>query len=398
MRNLFLLAIMIITITYLSAEAPVVTGAVATQRTDGSGLVDITYDVSDSDGDEMTVTLELSSDGGNTFTITPDTLNLSGDVGSGILSGTGKSIVWDVGAEAIDFDGNNFALQICADDGSTPNAQEGFVLVPAGSFEMGRTGVAEPVHTVNLDAFYIGICEVTHQEVIDVFNWTYQQGYVNCSTNAVTNAQGSPLEVLDLNGYYSAINWNGNQLVFAGSSIALDVQCPAMEISWHGAVAYCNFLSLQQGLTPCYNLSNWNFCDFSANGYRLPTEAEWEYSARGATNDPDYLYAGSDTIEDVAWYTTNSVGRTHIVGDKGANSIGTHDQSGNVREWCWDYWGPYSSEEQTNPTGSSTGLDRVVRGGNCFSIPSNCEVSFRYSYDASGSFSSYGFRLCRTAE
>ena len=394
-QQLSLIIVLVMLPVMMFAAAPVVSNVQVAQRTDGSMLVDITYDVADADGDDLEISVECSNDGGTTwdYAIT----QLSGDVGPAVAPGTNKAIVWDFPAEHPDDYDTDFVVRVTAEDGNA--AGPAMILVPAGSFQMGRDGVATPIHTVNLDAFYIGKYEVTHQEVIDVYNWANQQGYVNCSSSTVTNATGNQQELLDIYSIYCAIDWNGSQLVFGGSPKASDIQCPCIEITWYGSVAYCNYLSLQQGLTPCYDLSDWS-CDWSANGYRLPTEAEWEYSARGATNTPDYLYAGSDNIDEVAWYISNSSGHTHPVGQKDDNDIGTYDQSGNVYEWCWDWYDSsyYGSSPQDNPTGPSGGSYRVFRGGGWSYYASACEVAYR-TY-TTPSFSNYylGFRLCRTAE
>ncbi len=136
---------------------------------------------------------------------------------------------------------------------------------------------------------------------------------------------------------------------------------PAYYVSWYDALVYCNKRSLAEGLTPCYTISGstdpdvwgtvptsenstWNaaICDFNADGYRLPTEAEWEYIAREAGTSTK-TYSGSDTIDDVAWYWNNSGSKTHEVMTKAANSLGIYDMSGNVWEWCWDWYGSVSN-------------------------------------------------------
>ncbi len=305
-------------------------------------------------------------------------------------------------------EGTTYYWKVVASDGTWINVSPvwsfttidypDMVLVPAGTFQMGRTDVAEPVHTVNLDSFYIGTNEVTHQEVIDVYNWAYQQEYINCSSTAVINAIGSQQEqFLTLDNEDSTIDWNGSQLVFSSGAYATDPQCPCIVISWYGAAAYCNYLSIQEGLTPCYDLTTWS-CNWDGDGYRLPTEAEWEYAARGATNVPDYLYAGSDNIGNTAWYYSNSDFYTHQVGLKNLNGIGTRDQSGNVWEWCWDRYGDYSSGAQTNPTGAQTGDYRILRGGSFSNEPEFCEVAYRYYIYQSGADGVVGFRLARNAE
>ena len=111
--------------------------------------------------------------------------------------------------------------------------------------------------------------------------------------------------------------------------------------------------------------------------FRLPTEAEWEYAARGGNKSKGYKYAGSNTIGDVAWYSSNSSSKTHPVKQKAANELGLYDMSGNVYEWCQDWYGSYNSSVQTNPTGASSGSYRVTRGGSWDYSAKCCRVSDR---------------------
>ncbi|MFO7660366.1 MAG: chitobiase/beta-hexosaminidase C-terminal domain-containing protein [Candidatus Cloacimonadaceae bacterium] len=162
---------------------------------------------------------------------------------------------------------------------------------------------------------------------------------------------------------------------------------PVENFSWYEALVYCNKRSIQEALTPVYTISGstdpdswgpvpttnndaWNtaICNWSANGYRLPSEAEWEFAARGGVNGSNYLYSGSASALEVAWFRANSQGASHIMGHLMANQLGTHDMSGNVNEWCWDWY--LSNYYENSPTNDPTGPDspgpagwRTSRGG-----------------------------------
>lgn len=188
---------------------------------------------------------------------------------------------------------------------------------------------------------------------------------------------------------------------------------PVNYISWYDALVYCNTRSINEGLTPCYAIggktdpkdwgsvpsssnSTWNAatCDFTADGYRLPTEAEWEWAARGGEN---YTYAGSDDIDEVAWYyeNTNNTG-TRDVKTKKANAYGLYDMSGNVWEWCWDWYDSISGD--TASTGPASGSYRCLRGGSCYDFASLAQVANRGSLNPYYRSSNYGFRLVRSAQ
>ena len=195
---------------------------------------------------------------------------------------------------------------------------------------------------------------------------------------------------------------------------------PVEQVSWYDAIVYCNLLSIKEGLTPCYTikgssdpadwetlvLNDWESvtCDFNADGYRLPTEAEWEYAARGGKTGItdgswDNTYSGSTTPDDVAWYYDNNDSKTHEVGKKQANALGLYDMSGNVWEWCWD-WNNISigyPSGTEDPAGPDTGSYRVVRGGSWFYDASDCTVSKRNYYSPDYRSRSFGIRLVRSA-
>ncbi len=202
---------------------------------------------------------------------------------------------------------------------------EGMVLVPAGTFMMGSANGEsneQPVHQVTISkSFYIAKYEVTQAEWVKVMG-------------------DNPSK------------WTGDNL-------------PVEMVSWTDVVDYCNKRSEAEGLTLCYSGDGSAIsCDFTANGYRLPTEAEWEWAARSAGKGRlDYEYSGSDSADEVAWYIENSEKQTHPVGQKQANSLGLYDMSGNVWEWCWDWWGSYSDDPQIDPVGPASSTYRVLRGG-----------------------------------
>ncbi len=209
----------------------------------------------------------------------------------------------------------------------------------------------------------------------------------------------------------SAYDKDGNKLT--GDAV---LNNPVNYVNWYAAIAYCNKLSLKENLTPCYSVSgvtDWENLDYSsiptsinstwnaltydkeADGYRLPTEAEWEWLARGGEN---YTYAGSNTVDDVAWYTTNTKDTgTREVKTKKANGYGLYDMSGNVWEWCYDRYGGTVSSS-TADTGASIGNRRVQRGGSWFYGASGCEVSPRNYYEDPDYRRDYcGFRVVRSA-
>ncbi len=269
---------------------------------------------------------------------------------------------------------------------------EGMILEEGGTFDMGdhfNEGFywELPVHEVTVNSFLIGQYEVTHTNYIEFLN----------SWGVSSNGSYNGVELIDMYDSYCAIDYNGS-FYFGGSGKAPNIECPVIEVTWYGCIVYCNWLSEQEGLTPCYDLSDW-CCDFSADGYRLPTEAEWEYAARGGLNWTDnYRYSGTtDNIGDYAWYFFNSGYQTHAVGTKLPNQLDIYDMTGNVYEWCNDWWfyGYYGSSPVNNPTGPVSGSARVVRGGHFYGNEYDCRVAFRsFSFPFNPDFI-IGFRILR---
>ncbi len=283
------------------------------------------------------------------------------------------------------------AVQVAFSYVERPRVPEGFVLVEAGTFRMGSTGGDDdekPVHRVTISrSFYMSKYEVTVEGFRRFVNDT---GY-----KTTAERQGG------------AWNWTGSEVEketdanWRNLSFNQGEDNPVVCLSWYDAVEYCNWLSRREGLTPAYRINGENVTwETSANGYRLPTEAEWEYAARGGNRSRGYTYSGSDSAGDVGWYGDNSGDKTHPVGQKRPNELGLYDMSGNVWEWCWDrYDGDYyASSPSTDPIGPSSDSFRVFRGGSWLGVPEGLQADNRFGGRPSLGFIVLGFRPVRTAE
>ena len=245
----------------------------------------------------------------------------------------------------------------------------GFVYIPEGSFQMGSEAgydVNKPVHTVKIsNGFFMGKYEVTQLEYLEVMG-----------------------------------KWGGTE---PSETYGKGNNYPAYYVSWYDTVVYCNKRSIAEELEPVYkkgdetdpakwgnnpanSVAEWNniTCNWNANGYRLPTEAEWEYAARGGNGTTEALiWSGTDKeeeLENYAWYSSNSENKTHEVGTRDPNGYGLYDMSGNVWEWCWNwYTDKYDTEKEggSDPKGASSGSNRVYRGGGWGSSAGDASVSDR---------------------
>jgi formylglycine-generating enzyme required for sulfatase activity len=186
---------------------------------------------------------------------------------------------------------------------------------------------------------------------------------------------------------YAEITWEkGRIFILQGKE-----EHPCSCVTWYGAIAFCNFLSSINGLEECYDIPGMK-CNWDCNGYRLPTAGEWEYAARGGRNEISTIFAGSNNLNDVGWYDENTrgrskgkahfhpnmgleviyLGRTKPVGKKNANELKIFDMSGNVQEWCWDWfadndWKSGNSKQiSRNPKGPENGVLKVILGGSAY--------------------------------
>ncbi len=173
---------------------------------------------------------------------------------------------------------------------------------------------------------------------------------------------------------------------------------PVEQVSWLDAIKFCNLLSRKEGLKLCYKKDFLGaiVCDFTADGYRLPTEAEWEFAARGGEAGLGFRFSGSNNLNEAGWYCVNSKEKTREVKKRKANELGLFDMSGNVWEWCNDFFAPYPAKPLKNPRGQPTGDIRVARGGSWNSTAEECTLTFRKSFSPAEINSAIGFRIVRS--
>jgi len=364
-----------------AAQGPEVSNVAASLA---AGVATVTYDIANGPAD---IALLLSQDGGETFPTEATTA--TGDVGPDVPAGTGRMIVWDIDAALPGACIAEAQLRVVATVSTPPPSIDmAMVSVPAGSFEMGdpfNEGDADelPVHTVTLSAYSIGQFEVTNAQVALVYNWAIGQGLIDTVSASTVTHSGE--ELLDLDDEHSQLSLSGGELVVATRDGFSMAEHPVLEISWFGAVAFCNWLSALAGLPSVYDLSDFSRVNPEGGGYRLPTEAEWERASGWDAGEQRHWRYGtsSDSIDTSAanYARANPLGltsdsRTTPVGFyTGVMSpVGCFDMSGNVWEWCEDWYSAsyYATSPQQNPINSTVAALRVLRGGSWLFNASSC--------------------------
>jgi formylglycine-generating enzyme required for sulfatase activity len=333
--------------------------------TDVSTSPTLSWSCSDPDGDALTYDVYFGTSTNPTTAIATNqtTANISR---SGLTTST--TYYWKIVAKD-----SKDAITTGPDWSFTTGSM---VQVTGGTF-FGRSGESA---LITISSFNIDKYEVTYEKWTDVRNWALTHGY----TDLVSGQNGSS-------------NQSG-------------ANNPVTMVNWYDIAKWCNARSEKNGLTPVYytdntqstvyrtgNLDiNVDAVKWNADGYRLPTAAEWEFAARGGTSSQGYTYSGSNTIDNVAWYNLNSGYTTHTVGTKSANELGIYDMSGNVFEWCWDWYDPaYSSGGTLDPKGTSTPQPyRELQGGTFDNDGSMCQVNFLnpFNHVPTLSAESIGFR------
>lgn len=396
-----------VSVACVRAAVPVVSNVRAAQRT-GTHFVDILYDVFSDDNRPLTVTVLVSDDAGATWGVPASTF--TGAHGPGVLPGLNREIVWHAGLDWPGHWTSQCRVRVIADDGAAPPAPPGMAYIPAGAFQMGDSvdGLRDalPVHEVIVNAFLMDKTHVSGRQWVTVYSWAKAHGY---------------------------------EFANLGSYRALDH--PVQTITWYDAVKWCNARSEMEGLEPCYysdaalavvyrtgtpDLTN-DQVKWNANGYRLPTEAEWEKAARGGLTGrrypwgddsldggrANYRYSGDPFERDDSWTPVPTTpvgyyngGQTPAGGDT-VNGYGLYDMAGNVEHMCWDWFSEFyyiDTTARNDPHGPTTGSLRVARGGSwtSFSIQgplfllTRLEVAYRGTgYETGTAAPQIGFRCVR---
>jgi formylglycine-generating enzyme required for sulfatase activity len=369
------------------AGPPQVSNVRASQRP-GTQLVDIYYNVYDPDGDSpLTVYVAVSDNAGTSYNVPVFTLD--GAAGPGVMPGIDRHVTWNAGADWPGRYDNDCKVRIIAEDGTAPPAPTHMVYIPGGVFQMGDNfyeGSTDelPLHNVYISAFFMDKYEVWRERWLEVYSWAIGHGYT-FDNGGSAKANGHPIQT----------------------------------VNWYDAVKWCNARSEKEGLTPCYytdsshstvyrstdlNILN-NCVDWDADGYRLPTEAEWEKAARGGLNDKRYPWGDSVSHSDANYsgdpvWATGGQPYTSVKGSFPANGYGLFDMAGNVWEWCWDWYsstwygqaGATVDDNAGPPTAQSY---RVWRGGSWYDDASLLRCADRNDYVPDYENSNLGFRCVR---
>jgi len=354
------------------AHAQITAGNVRAAQRTGTKLVDIDYDITGI-ATPCTVFLEISSDGGATWEV--PAITLAGSIGANVTPGTDLRITWNAGLDWNNQTSAQTKFRLKVSDIS-PDLTV-FAVIPSGNFTMGDSldGLSDaPPHTVYVSAFYMQKKGVTKAEWDEVRDWGLLNGYTDLAAGAGTAANH-----------------------------------PVQTVTWYDVVKWCNARSEKEGLTPYYytdaaqtavfktgsiNIDN-TMVKWSANGYRLPTEAEREKAARGGLIGKRYPNGDSITTADANY--DNSVGSTTAVGTYAPNGYGLYDMEGNVWEWCWDWYSPSyfgTPESLSDPAGPS-GSYRVLGGAGWPSGVADCRVASRNYASPYDMYNYIGFRPVR---
>lgn len=295
--------------------------------------INVSYDMAETKpGQSFFISLYVTQDGGATWK--GPLKGVTGNVGANQTGGLGKAAAWDVSADFPKLEGN-IIIEVRAILIGGESVEMEMILVKGGTFkrDVELFGNDEGFYGITLTDFVIGKYEVTQKQ------WR---------------------EIMDMDPSY---NYNCDN-------------CPVEQVSWIAVQEFIRKLIKKSG-----------------RNYRLPTEAEWEYAAMGGVLGHGYAYSGSINTEDVAWTNSNSASRSHPVGRKEPNELEIYDMTGNVAEWCSDWYGPYQTIGQTNPVGPESGSKRVVRGGSWNDPPRACLNSSRGYHNPAEGANSLGFRL-----
>lgn len=270
------------------------------------------------------------------------------------------------------------------------------VFVQGGTFQMGATPEQDayadeqerPVHTVTVSDFYMANYPVTLRQFAQFVKETNYLSDAEKGIGDRDEQTGLPIPTFgswitpggrDI--FDNTTTWRCDHKGVPRDSTYLDH--PVLHVSWNDAQAYCRWMTVKEG-----------------KSYRLPTEAEWEYAARGGQLTHNYIYSGSNQLDEVGWYANNSEDATHRVGLKKPNELGLYDMSGMVWELCQDIWIPYESSPQTNPQGGGEAdtYRRNVRGGSFARLASDCRISNRKRFKPYNRGGGMGFRVVYSAE